>query len=109
MVLVNRRRRPSELPVLPSLSVDIARGADRNRPIHATVDRLSADTVVVRCSNGVDALAVAMSSELELTFRGPGLEVSMNARPGKRIEDVHGHRSVELVLDHEGRAVKLLG
>jgi hypothetical protein len=108
MVLVNRRRRPSELPVLPSLSVDIVRGADRLRPIHATVERMTADTVVVACGSGVDALAVAMSPDLELTFRGPGLEVTMTARPGKRVDDIHGHRYVELVLDQDGRAVRLL-
>jgi hypothetical protein len=69
---------------------------------------MTADTVVVQCSSGVDALAVAMSPDLELTFRGPGLEVRMNARPGKRVGDVHGQRSVELVLDQDGRAVRLL-
>lgn len=106
MAIANRRRRPSELETLPSLTVEITRGADRLRPIHARVDRMSADTVVVTCGTGVDALAVAMSAELQLTFRGPGLDVAMQARPGRRVEDVHGNRSVELVLDHEGRETR---
>jgi hypothetical protein len=104
-MLVNRRRHTSELPVLPSLTVDIVRGVDRMRPIHASVDRLSSDTVVVRCASGVDALAVAMSPDLELTFRGPGLEVSLTGRPGRRVDDVHGSRSVELVLDQSARQI----
>jgi hypothetical protein len=108
-MLVNRRRRTTELPVLPSLTVEIVRGVDRLRPIRASVERLSADTVVVRCSSGVDALAVAMSPALELTFRGPGLEVGTTARPGRRVEDVHGSRSVELVLDQSARDVRLTG
>ena len=108
MVLVNRRRRSSELPTLPSLTVDIARVADHLRPIHATVDRLTADTVIVTCASGVDALAVAMSPSLELTFRGPGLEVSTTGRPGRRVDDVHGSRCVELVLDQSAREVRLL-
>jgi hypothetical protein len=99
MALVNRRRRLHELPLLPSLSVDIVRGVDRLRPIRASVDRLTAETVIVTCDSGIDALAVAMSPDLELTFRGPGLEVSTSARPGRRVDDVHGNRSVELVLD----------
>ena len=108
MVIVNRRRRPSELPTLPSLTVDIARVADRLRPIHASVDLLTVDTVIVTCSSGVDALAVAMSPHLELTFRGPGLQVTTTARPGRRIDDVHGNRCVELVLDQTAREVTLL-
>ena len=108
MVIVNRRRRPSELPTLPSLTVDIARVADRLRPIRASVDSLTVDTVVVTCDSGVDALAVAMSPHLELTFRGPGLEVATTARPGRRIEDIHGNRCVELVLDDSARQVTLL-
>ena len=108
MVIVNRRRRPSELPTLPSLTVDIARVADSLRPIRASVDMLTVDTVVVTCESGVDALAVAMSPQLELTFRGPGLEVRAVARPGRRIEDVHGNRCVELVLDETARQVTLL-
>ena len=107
-MLVNRRRNTSELPVLPSLTVDIVRGVDRMRPIHARVDRMSAETVVVRCANGVDALAVAMSPELELTFRGPGLEVAISGRPGRRVDDVHGNRSVELVLDQSARQVSFV-
>ncbi len=107
-MLVNRRRNASELPVLPSLTVDIVRGADRLRPIHATVDRMSADTVVVRCATGVDALAVAMSPALELTFRGPGLEVAVSGRPGRRVDDVHGNRSVELVLDQAPRQISFV-
>jgi hypothetical protein len=109
MVIVNRRRRTSELPTLPSLTVAITRGADRQRPILATVDRLTPDTVIVTCASGVDALAVAMSPELELTFQGPGLEVSLSARPGSRVDDVHGNRCVELVLDESAREVRLLG
>ena len=72
MVLVNRRRRTRGAPVLPSLTVEIVRGIDRGRPIHAAVEKLHPDSVVVRCASGVDALAVAMSPELELHFRGPG-------------------------------------
>jgi hypothetical protein len=109
MVIVNRRRRLSELPMLPSLTVEIARVADRLRPIRASVERLTADTVIVTCASGVDALAVAMSPHLELTFQGPGLEVCATARPGRRIEDIHGNRSVELVLDQSAREVRLLG
>jgi hypothetical protein len=104
-MLVNRRRTTTELPLLPSLTVDILRGVDRLRPIHARVERLNAETVVVQCESGVDALAVAMSPELELTFRGPGLEVTMSGRPGRRVDDVHGSRSVELVLDQSARQV----
>jgi hypothetical protein len=110
MVTVNRRRRPNELPTLPSLTVDIFRLPDRLRPIRASVDRLTPDTVVVTCGSGIDALAVAMSPDLELTFRGPGLEVTVPARPGRRMDDVHGNRCVELVLDEAAaREVRLLG
>jgi hypothetical protein len=108
MMLVNRRRRSTDLPLLPSLTVEIVRGVDRMRPIHAVVERLHPDTVVVRCDSGVDALAVAMSPELELHFHGPGLEVTMTGRPGRRVDDVHGSRSVELVLDQSAREVKLI-
>lgn len=109
MMLVNRRRRTTALPVLPSLTVDIVRDVDRLRPIRATVEGLTSDTVTVRCASGVDALAVAMASELELRFCGPGLEVTMTGRPGRRVEDVHGSQSVELVLDQSAREVRLTG
>ena len=108
-MIVNRRRRAPELPVLPSLSVEIVRGVDRLRPIRATVDRMSNETVVVTCESGIDALAVATSPMLELTFRGPGLQVSTTGRPGRRVDDVHGNRSVELVIDHATREVRLTG
>lgn len=108
-MLVNRRRRSTELPVLPSLTVDIVRGVDRQRPIHAVIDGLTSDTVTVQCDSGADALAVAMAPELELRVFGPGLEVTMTARPGRRADDVHGGRSVELVLDQSARAVRLTG
>jgi hypothetical protein len=108
MPLVNRRRRTTDLPVLPSLTVDVVRGeVDRDRPIRAKVDRLTSETVVIDCASGIDALAVAMSRELELTFRGPGLAVTMHARPGRRADDIHTSRRVELVLDHQGREITL--
>jgi len=108
MAIVNRRRRPVELPTLPSLTVDIVRVPDLLRPIHAAVDRVTADSVVVTCASGIDALAVATSPALQLSFRGPGLEVAVTARPGRRVDDVHGNRSVELIFD-DSRQVKLTG
>lgn len=96
---VNRRRRAATLPMLPSLTVEIVRSTDPGRPVRAVVDRMTDQTVVVTCESGVDALAVAMAPNLDLTFRGPGLEVAVPARPGRRVDDVHGNRSVELVLD----------
>jgi len=108
MPIVNRRRRTAELPVLPSLSVEIVRNeADRHRPIRARVERLTADTVVVGCASGIDALAVAMSRDLELTFCGPGLSVTMSAHPGRRVGDIHDSRHVELVLDQTDRDIRL--
>ena len=109
-MLVNRRRRVAELPVLPSVTVEIVRATDPQRPIHAVVDRMTTETVIVTCASGVDALAVAMAPTLDLTFRGPGLEVACTARPGRRVDDVHGNRCVELVLDEAAaREVRLLG
>lgn len=108
-MLVNRRRRATELPVLPSLTVDIVRSNDPGRTIRASVDRVTPDTVVVTCSSGVDALAVATAPRLTMTFRGPGLEVQVTGRPGRRVDDVHGNRSVELVLDEDGRKISLRG
>lgn len=107
MVIVNRRRRPTELPALPSLTVEISRATDPLRPIHATVEQLTTETVVVTCESGVDALAVATAAELDLVFHGPGLEVSARARPGRRVEDVKGNRSVELVFAPAAREVRL--
>lgn len=108
-MLANRRRRSTALPVLPSLTVDITRGADRLRPIRGIVEGITADTVTVRCESGVDALAVAMAAQLELRFCGPGIEVTVAARPGRRVDDVHGSQSVELVLGDAERAVRLTG
>ncbi len=104
---VNRRRHVAELPVLPSVTVEIIRSGDPLHPIHAAVDRMTPDTVIVTCPSGVDALAVAMAASLELTFRGPGLEVACTARPGRRVDDARGDRSVELVLDEDRRPLVL--
>lgn len=109
-MIVNRRRKANAaIPVLPSLTVDIVRPSDPERVIHAVVEGLTADTVIVTCESGVDALAVATTAVLELTFRGPNLEVAVTGRPGRRVEDVHGNRSVEIVLDDTGRQVVLRG
>lgn len=108
-MIVNRRRQAAELPVLPSLTVDIVRGNDPVRPIKAKVGRLTAETVVIECASGVDALAVAMSPQLTLHFQGPGLQVIVGGTPGRRVDDVHGSRSVELVLDRSAQEVRLTG
>ena len=72
MVLANRRRRSAELPVLPSLTVEIVRGIDPAGP--STPPSRSCTPRASSCgaASGVDALAVAMSPELELHFRAPG-------------------------------------
>jgi hypothetical protein len=108
VVTANRRRGPGTSRTSASLTVDIAREPDAPGPIRAVVDRITAETVVVTCETGADALTVATSTRLSLTFRRPGLSLAIGARPGRRVDDIHGHRSVELVLEPPAPEVGLI-